>query len=118
MYIVQLPDPAIPQEVELEFLGLADVKEPGDYGLSILAPADTGDGEICNRPVLAIDPEIKIQATYFTLRSLFVIAKEALQPGAVDVVRRCIEGVTRLGCYKPPVDLSNEIRRVVDPGRG
>ena len=118
MYIVQYPAPAIPKEIEVDLLWFAEVKESGDYGLSIPVLCSTGDGEICNRPVLAVDPETKIHTTDFTPRSLLVIAKEPPQPGAVDVVRRCIDGVTRLGRDKLPVDRSDEVRRVVDPGGG
>lgn len=59
MHIVQKPTPGIPAEIEVDFLGRTEVKEFGDYGLSILARIRTGDGEIRNGRILSIDPEIK-----------------------------------------------------------
>jgi len=108
--------PRIGAEIEVDLLGLTAVEELGDYRFSSLTLIRTGDGEMGNCPVLAIDPEHEIQTANFALRLSLIIAQEFLQAGGVNAVWRRIQRMGRLFRYKTPVDFGDEGLRVVDPG--
>jgi hypothetical protein len=62
MDFIQQPTPLDPTEIEVDFLRTAEVQEFGDHSPLIFVRGSAGDFEILDGPILAVDPEVEIQA--------------------------------------------------------
>ncbi len=88
MHIVQQPALLDAPEVEMDLRGIAQIPEFGDYRPPVFARVSARDTQIRDGPILAIHPEVEIQAANFALRSFPVVLDEFAQPGSKDILRR------------------------------